>query len=308
MRKFIALLCILTLVFSLNIFAKDAFSFEPYEYADSFVPLTYEGMAPFVTGYRDSREEDYSVVEGEKWWHGSHSVQMRLTHNGTKWNILAKAHHLNQSDPQNIDTTFLIGLDNRDTIYYYLYVPWNAHIDSIFIFIREASWMRDEYTIYRTRDLRYGCWNELKDGISDNFNGEPFDVTDSNIVQSDFEIHTSPAVNPPACTLYWDCPSSKGKIPGKYADTTGQAGIEMPQEGALNVAKASINCVEYNINVTTPVMVQVYDLTGRKQEEMPIGIQPAGNYRIPLDLAAGVYITIVTAGEEIKSVKTICVK
>ena len=55
-------------------------------------------------------------------------------------------------------------------------------------------------------------------------------------------------------------------------------------------------------------MVQVFDLTGRKQEEIPIGIQPAGTYNIQLTFPTGVYLTVVTAGEVIKTGKVICVK
>jgi hypothetical protein len=299
-RKFIALLCILTFVFSLNTFAKDAFSFEPYEYADSFVPLTYEGMEPFITGYRDSKPEDFSIVEGKKWWHGTHSIQMCMTHRGTKWNIMAKNAVIG-SQPENRDTSFLIGVENRDTMYYYVYIPWSCPIDSIFIFVRNQDWAHDGHTTYYPRNLSFGRWNELKDGISDDF-----EIT-TGIIQSDFEIHTNREVNPPACTLYIDAISSKGRVPGKYADTTGQSGIEMPKEGALNVAKASINCIEYTINCNTMVMVQVFDLAGRKIMEEG-GFQVAGSYSLPLDLTAGVYLTVITAGEEIKTAKTICVK
>lgn len=302
-RKFIALLCILTFVFSLNTFAKDAFSFEPYEYPDSFIPLTYEGMEPFFTGYRNSLPADFSICEGEKWWHGTHAIRLTMTHAGASWILLSKNAALG-GPPEYLDSTFLTGLDHRDTIFYYVYIPWTCPIDSIFIFVRNANWAHDDHKVYHPEDLSFGRWNELKDGISDDLELSE----DVLLVQSDFQIDLI-AGEVPACTLYIDAISSKGRVPGKYTDTTGQAGIEIAKEGILNVAKASINCVEYNINVTTLVMVQVYDLTGRKQKEMPIGMQSAGAYNIPLtDLPAGVYLTSVTAGEEIKTVKTICVK
>jgi len=301
LKRFFRISLIITFVFSISSVAKDAFSFEPYEYADSFVPLTYEGMAPFVTGYRDSREEDYSVVEGEKWYHGTHSVQMRLTHAGTKWNILAKNHYLNPSDPQNIDTTFLQNLDYGDTIFYYLYIPWNAPIDSIFIFVRDEDWAHDDHKVYHARDLRFGRWNELKDGISKSL------PKVNSIVQSDFEIHTISGVVP-ACTLYWDCPSSKGRVPPEYVDSTGQAGIAVPADQGLKITKGSINCVDFSMNTDAPLMVQVFDLTGRKQKEIPMGFQPAGNYNIPMNLAPGVYFVRIATDKTEKIGKIICIE
>lgn len=308
MKKFLTLLFVIVFFLSLKALAKDAFSFEPNEYPDGIIPEGYEGMAPFITGYRDSKPEDFSVVEGEKWWHGTHSVQMRLTHTGTKWNIMAKNKRIS-GQVESLDTTFLTNLDYGDTIYYYLYVPWNAHIDSIFIFVRNFDWDHEEHTVYHASDLHYGRWNELKDGISENnTGGDPFDKIDS-IIQSDFEIHTNPAVNPPACTLYIDAISSKGRVPGRYIDTSGQAGVEMPGQDvrAVAVAKSSINCVEYALGVGAPVMIQVFDLAGRKQLEIPVGIQSAGTYSLPLNLAPGVYFVRVTAVEDEDIGKVICV-
>jgi hypothetical protein len=308
LRKSIACLSILMLLFSLNTLAKDAFSFEPREYPDSIIPEGVNGMRPFITGYRDSRDEDFSVVEGEKWWHGTHSVQIRMTHKGKQWNILAK-NALESGQAESLDTTFLDDLDIGDTIYYYLYVPWNAHIDSIFLFVRNTAWAHEEHTVYYPSDLHYGRWNELKDGISkNNTDGDPFELP---LIQSDFEIHTNPDVNPPACTLYWDCPSSKGKVPARFTDTAGQAGIEMPEpgDGKVNVAKGSINSIEYVINTAahTPVMIQAFNLAGQKKLEIPVGIQAPGTYSFPItNLPAGVYLIRVVAGEDEGYGKAIC--
>jgi len=302
LRKLLAFLFIFVFVLSLKIQAKDAFSFEPYEYADSVLPSTdYEGMEPFITGYRDSKPEDFSIVEGKKWWHGTHSIQMCMTHTGTRWNIMAKNAVIG-SQPENRDTSFLIGVENRDTMYYYVYIPQGCPIDSIFIFVRNQDWAHDGHTTYYPRNLRFGRWNELKDGISDDF-----EIT-TGIIQSDFEIHTNPEVNPPACTLYFDAISSKGRVPSKYCDTTGQAGIKIPELGnGVSVSKGSINCVEYAISSSAPVIVQVFDLTGRKQLEIPVGMQSAGTYSIPLDLAAGVYISRVATITGEATGKTICI-
>jgi len=307
MRKFLVLFFVLMLMFSLEAISKDAFSFEANEYADGIIPPGYEGIAPFITGYRHSKSEDFSVVEGVKWWHGSNSIRMTLTHEGRMWNIMAK-NLLVGSQPENLDTTFLDRLSNRDSIYYYVYIPWNAHIDSIFIFVRNAAWEHDEYTVYYPRDLRFGKWNELKDGISDNQNGsdDAFSTADG-IIQSDFEVHTNPEINPPACTLYIDAISSKGRVPRKYMDTTGQAGIDdlVPNDGLLSVSKSSINRIEYFLSCDAPVMVKLYDLTGSKKLEIPVGFQPAGLYTLPVDLSPGVYFAEISTDKESKIGKVI---
>jgi hypothetical protein len=300
--KLLVFLSILIFVLSLNTQAKDAFSFEPNEYADSVLPSTaYEGIEPFITGYRDSDPEDFSIVEGKKWWHGTHSIQMCMTHEGTRWNIMAKNAVIG-SQPENRDTSFLIGVENRDTMYYYVYIPQGAPIDSIFIFVRNQDWEHDGHTTYYPRNLHFGRWNELKDGISDDL-----EIT-TGIIQSDFEIHTNPEVNPPACTLYFDAISSKGRVPSQYCDTAGQAGIKIPEQGnGVSIARGSINCIKYAINTSGPVIIQVFDLSGRKQLEIPVGMQPAGTYSIPLDLPAGVYLSrVATITGEAKG-KSICI-
>lgn len=308
LRKFIISLFVFTLMLSINSTAKDAFSYEPNEYPDS---VTEYGMEPFTTGYRDSQLEDFVVVEGEKAYHGTHSVAIHMTHPGSRWLIYAK-NALESGQADALDSTFLDGLNIGDTLYYYLYVPWGAPIDSIFIFVRaieSGNWNQDVHTVYHASDLHYGRWNELKDGISDTCttafgDGAPFTTP---LIQSDFQIDLIDGVVP-ACTLYFDCPSSKGRVPSEYIDTTGQAGITLPDGKGIEVAKGSINCVEYTLNTSAPVMIQVFDLTGRKQKEIPIGFRPTGNYNISLDLAPGVYITKVTTDIAEATGKIICVR
>ncbi len=298
MKKFLTLLMVLTFVFVISAIAKDAFSFEPND------TLYYKegGMVPFFTGYRDSKPEDFSVVEGAKWWHGTHALQLTMTHPGTQWILLTKNHYVAPDNDEYMDTTFIKGLTNRDTIYYYVYIPWSAPIDSIFIFVRDENWQFDELTVYHAEDLNFGRWNELKDGIADNLN-----LATVRIVQTDFQIDLV-ADTVPACTLYFDAISSKGRVPPQFCDTAGQAGIKIPEQGnGVSVAKGSINCVEYAIDAGAPVIVQVFDLTGRKRLEIPVGMQPAGTYSVPLNLPAGVYLTrVATIKGEAKG-KSICI-
>jgi hypothetical protein len=229
------------------------------------------------------------------------------------WLLYAKNARAQESpEPDALDTSFLDGLSNGDTIYYYLYVPWSTPIDSLFIFVRDTDWNRNEYSFYHASDLNFGRWNELKNGISNTcqpgYDDGAFGIP---LIQSDFEIHTNSAVNPPVCTLYWDAPSSKGGVPLEYTDTAGQAGIYMPEPGesSVTVAKTSINCIEYSLGVGVPVMIQVFDLTGKKKKEMPIGFQTSGSYSIPLDLSPSVYFArITTTDENVGKGKIICVE
>jgi hypothetical protein len=311
LKKFIISLFVLTFMFSLAVIAKDAFSFEPEEFPDSIIPAGIDGMGPFTTGYRDSRAEDFEVVVGEKAYHGNHSVAIYMTHPGERWLIFAK-NALESGQTDALDSTFLDGLNIGDTLYYYLYVPWGAPIDSIFIFVRDLNWNQEVHSIYHASDLRFGRWNELKDGISDTTiagfgNGAPMTIP---LIQSDLQIDLIDGAEP-ACTLYFDCPSSKGKVPSKYVDTTGQAGISVqdPGKNPVKITKGSINCIEFTMNANAPVMVQVFDLTGRKQKEIPMGFQTAGDYSISLDLATGVYIAkITTDAVDEATGKIICVK
>lgn len=304
MKRFLVLFFVLMLMFCLNTSAKDAFSFEPYEYADSAAPAD---MSPFFTGYRDSEPEDFVIVEGEKSWHGTHSVAVCMAHEGTSWIVLAKNALEGAGDPI-LDSTFLPNLFYGDTLYYHLYVPWQAAgtIDSIYIFVRNTSWAHDLHTVYNASDLHYGRWNVLKDGISDTTSsGDPFDLP---LIQSDFQIDLVGGVVP-ACTLYLDAISSKGRVPSKYIDTTGQAGIDaLDLNGLVSVAKSSINCIEYALNCDAPVMLTFYDLTGSKKLEIPVGFQPAGSYNFPVDLSPGVYFAEISTDKESKIGKVICFK
>ena len=257
-----------------------------------------------------------SVVENVKWFSsfGHHAAEVRLDTNGTKWLLMCKAKWNGMVNA--LDTLFLPGIKAGDTLYYYLFVPCGAPIDSIFIFERDSIWNQDPKAYYFPEDLTFGAWNELKSGVSDVGGDNGTTPLLFPLIQVDFEIHTDSSLNhpgmSPACTLYFDCPSSLGPV-SEYADTAGQreacAGVEMPEQGsgAVIVPKTSINCVEYETKIMAPVAIQVFDAAGRRQLQIAPGIQPAGKYSIPLELPAGVYLVRVVAGKEVETGKVISV-
>jgi hypothetical protein len=252
---------------------------------------------------------------------GNHAAQLDLTTPGNKWLFLCKAFSRGGPGQNGLDTIFMDDLvPGLDTIYYYLWIPNNAPIDSIFAFERDSLMEWDSKVIFRKADLNFGYWNELKSGLSLTADSSGTQVPiHLPLWQIDFEIHTDSAfAHPglsPGCTLYWDCPSTMGSILSFIGDTAGQKdtlhpGIEMPEQGdgAVIVPKTSINCVAYETTVMAPVMIQLFDVTGRKQLEIAPGVQPAGKYSIPLkDLHAGVYLVRVVAGKEVETGKVISV-
>jgi hypothetical protein len=196
-----------------------------------------------------------------------------------------------------LDTNFLPGVGDKDTIFYYLWIPCGAPIDSIFIFARDSIWAQDAKTVYKKIDLNFGCWNEL------------FDRVDSTgtflfpLVQCDFEIHTDASLNvpgtSPGCTLYFDCPSSIGSIfPDGYDDTTGQreicGGIIEGSDGIT--VEASINSVKISLSKSAPITVSIYNVIGQRVYQSA-GFAPAGENIVDVsDLANGVYTVKVVSG------------
>jgi hypothetical protein len=88
----------------------------------------------------------------------------------------------------SLDTLFLPGIEAGDTLYYYLFVPCGAPIESLFIFERDSIWTQDPKAWYFPKDLTFGAWNELKSGVSDT--GANGTTMQFPLVQVDFEIHT----------------------------------------------------------------------------------------------------------------------
>jgi hypothetical protein len=256
------------------------FDFEYDSPADSILPWI---------PYRDLRNSNVLVVTGRA-FSGTHSVQLPLDTMGTKWLLFCRSAWAPAPDAY---CDKLSGARAGDTIFYYLYIPYWAPIDSIFMFERDSLWGQDEYTYYFPEDLDVG-WNELKDGVS-LLKGA--DTMVFPLVQCDFEIHTDSALNhpglSPGCTLYLDAIRFSW-----LSDSSGM--IERPKEGpvVLNITKGSINCVEYSLSSAAPVLIKIFDMAGRKMATEVPGIQFEGSHKIYVDLPSGIYLTEITAGKE----------
>jgi hypothetical protein len=299
LRKFFVLF-ILLFVFVLPIFAKYFFDFEQ-PIADVQYPLDpwiqYRDLAKVRVNGTDTTYL-VSVVDNVKWvtQGGHHAAEVRMDTSGNKWLLMCKARWNGMVNA--LDTLFLTDVGVGDTMYYYLWIPQDAPIDSIFIFERDSIWGWGDVSRYYPEDLTFGCWNELKDGVS-LLKGA--DTMLFPLVQCDFEIHTDSALNhpglTPGCTLYFDCPSTMGSIMGVFDDTVGQcqAGIIEGPDGIT--VEASINSVKISLIKSAPITVNVYNVIGQKVYESA-GFAPAGESTLDFsDLAKGVYTVRVISGE-----------
>ncbi len=290
MRKYFALLLVIMLVYSLPALAKGTYDFE-HGVRDSTLPWL---------GTRDfNYYRDIAVVADEP-YHGDYSLQLPLCDTGFLspygyWYLYCKGAFMG-GPPQNAyDSCFLWDLDVGDTMFYYFYCPSGAEVDSFVIFCQDSDWTygAQEHIMYA--DLTMDAWNALKYPITTDIDGNPIDF---RIAQANLHIWT--ATTPPSCTLYFDCPSTEGP----------QAGMTIPEQGdgAVSIARGSINCVEYSVKVSAPVTLQVFDLVGRKQKEIVPGFQAPGSYKVDLDLPTGFYFARVVAGKEVVISKITCVK
>jgi hypothetical protein len=279
------------LVYSLPALAKGTYDFE-HGVRDSTLPWL---------GTRDfNNYNDLKVVTDEA-LNGNYSLQVPLCDTGFLspygyWYLYCKGAFMG-GPPQNAyDSCFLWDLGVGDTMWYYFYCPSGAEVDSFVIFLQDSNWTYGPYKNYIYADLDMDAWNEFKYPLTTDIEGNPLDF---RIAQANLWIMTFST--PPSCTLYFDCPST---------DSSQMAGITIPEQGdgAVSIARGSINCVEYSIKVSAPVMLQVFDLVGRKQKEIAPGIQAPGSYKVDLDLPTGFYFARVVAGKEVVISKITCVK
>lgn len=99
-------------------------------------------------------------------------------------------------------------------------------------------------------------------------------------------------------TIYFDAITSLGRL----------SGINI-KDGDVVLPKTSIGSIKYSLSSTTPVLIEVFDLTGRKVISEAPGFQVAGDHELKTDgLAAGVYIVKVVAGNAILISKLITIE
>jgi hypothetical protein len=212
---------------------------------------------------------------------------------------------------------FLTDVTHGDTVFYAVYLaePKNPDncINVIKVFGKDGSegWSwRDNGNIWEipgTSDnlpndtVKYEQWNLLayvvdstggwvvppnQIGLCLNFSGE-------NTAENPYKEND---------TIYVDAITSQGRLP------SAPSGIAVV-EGNLVLPKTSIGSIKYSLSGTAPVLVEAYDITGRKVLTKAPGFQTAGSYEINTDeLATGVYIVKIVAGKTSLTSKLITIK
>ncbi len=238
-----------------------------------------DSIWPWAATRDFNRYNDIKVVT-DRAYSGTHSVQLPLI--DTLGGVGALSLWLLYCNE------FLDQATWGDSIWYYLYIPAGAPVDSICAFTRDSDWTWSIFSIYQNSDLAMDAWNELICIVSDTTSGG--DTIDLPIIQCDLWIYTNSSVANPACTLYLD------------SITFGWdgSGIELPQknEGILKITKNSINCIEYSLISSAHILIEIFNLSGQKVAVKVPGRQLEGPHRIYVDLPAGIYLAKITADKE----------
>ncbi len=103
-------------------------------------------------------------------------------------------------------------------------------------------------------------------------------------------------------TIYFDAITSQGRLPAE------PSGIDI-DDGNVVLPKTSIGSIKYSLTKTAPVLIEAFDLTGRKVMTAAPGFQGAGDYEVKTDnLAAGVYIVKIVVGDASLTSKLIAIE
>ena len=128
-------------------------------------------------------------------------------------------------------------------------------------------------------DVGEDAWQQL--GICFNFNN----VSSSNTYSEND-------------TIYLDAITSHGRL----------SGIDIADRNMV-LPKTSIGSIKYSLTKTAPVLIEAYNLAGRKVLTAVPGFQVPGDYEIKTDdLAAGVYIVKIVVGDASLTSKLIAVE
>jgi hypothetical protein len=293
MRKLLGFTVVLFLLLSIPSFAFVS-DFEgegdTVYYAERYTGVVF----PFVDGWlgrigrSDSKPIEVLNAElGEGAYEGTHAFGFILydeTDTGaTIWDIN------NRDDDKFTDIT------EGDSFIVHIWIPKEGEVDTAVI-------VRPYY--------QYGGWSEWVDTsvtIGD-FNDAGLDsswvrfalefATDGGSMDAmGVEIEYPDTVNPDY-TWYVD-----------YIFNKTPSGIPISTDAnLLSLPKAAINKLSYEINAATLVHIAVYNTLGQRVKEIVPGLQSAGIYSVDLDLAPGVYLYKVTAGQKGKSSKLIMLK
>ena len=217
------------------------------------------------------------------------------------------------TEPQftTTESDFISDLSTGDTIFYAVYLN-EPHDPDTCIYVFKVfgkygsswTWAQDDNgciwnipgtcTNLPDDTVKYGQWNLItyvvpdiseeiwhQIGICFNFNNVSSENTYS---END--------------TIYFDAITSHGRF----------SGIDITN-GNLSLPETSIGSIKYSLTSTTPVLIEAFDLTGRKVLSEVPGFQIAGDHELEVNgLAAGVYIVKVVAGDVILTSKLITIE
>lgn len=135
---------------------------------------------------------------------------------------------------------------------------------------------------YVVPDIGDHVWQQV--GICINFNASLSEYPENTYSEND--------------TIYLDAITSQGRL----------SGIDIA-EGSLVLPKTSIGSIKYSLTSTAPVLIEAFDLTGRKVLSEAPGFQAAGDHELkPVGLASGVYIVKVVVGDAILTSKLLTIE
>lgn len=190
-------------------------------------------------------------------------------------------------------------LADGDTITFHIWIPPEGSIDDSVVISPYAQYLdwgvwdaTDPISIDSLNALGLAeTWHAFEVRLPDTVGGE-----DILAVGVQF---TYPEVVNPDDTIYVDYIYNK-------ADTSGVPLSTDPS--VLSLPSLSINNLSYELSAGALVHLAVYNSLGQKVEEIVPGLQEAGAYSFDIDLASGIYILKVTAGQNGKSGKLLMLK
>lgn len=299
MKRILGLVVVIVLAFSLTALAGEE-DFEggtigEWEIWDNSDHQRYDFGAPI----ENTTDMNYE-------YGGSHAVRVVLT-DPTDTGFVEPHFTTSQS-------TFISDLNTGDTVFYALYMDEPHDPDTCIYQLKmfgkygsSWTWVQDDngciWNIPGTcanlpnDTVKYGQWNLLTFVVPD-VSGETWQQVgiciNFNVSLSAYPANTYSEND----TIYFDAITSHGRL----------SGIDITN-GNLILPKTSIGSIKYSLSSTTPVLIEAFDLTGRKVLSKAPGFQGAGDHELEVDiLPTGVYIVKVVAGGDILTSKLITIE
>jgi hypothetical protein len=268
MKKYLSLLIVLILVYSVSTFAKATYSFESE--GDDSIFIAAEGY------FNVERSSDMA-------YSGDYSLRVILEDTtggggGTEWNVYTARY---DDDSLNTDITF-----NDDTLFVYMYLPdvGSGVMENIQPFTQDNNWAwygnQQGWDGLPNKD-QWDCYFTVIADVDYQSNPRELPIKRSGVQFKSFATE-------PGCTLYIDRISTR--------DRSG-SGIELITDPSKVILETSINTIKFSLAEPTPVLLSVYNLMGAKVSEIAPGGMSAGPHEVSVSLPNGMYIVKIVAGK-----------